>query len=338
MIHWQVIGLIIGIVLFAVQQKKFVQIMAIAMIMTNAIAFNLYWITLLLDKKTGFTQKRRPVVIAYWSFIILIGALLGTVLGLTISSSLFAGSGSRFFRNNFFWFLKFCIPATAIVVILELSYDRLKQTIENKVKENEALKHLQVRTQLMALQAKVNPHFLFNTLNTMLSLVHKSPEKLETMILNLSDIYRKVLQFPELESIPLKEELVLVREYLEIERIRLGERLTYNIEVEPGLENRPVPPLLLEPVVENAVIHGIAPLSRGGSISIEVAQKESSMVISVIDNGAGIGDRKLENSSGFGLYSIRERLRLLYRDRGSFRITAAPGGGTCVTMEVPDES
>jgi sensor histidine kinase YesM len=269
--------------------------------------------------------------------------VLGVFIGLSIISLVFGFKYSAVLKSNFPRLFLFCTLAAVIITTLSVLYDSLKEKIEKKVLENEELKRLQMRTQLIALQSKINPHFLFNTLNTMLNLVHKSPQKVENMILNLSDIYRRVLQVPENERILLKQEIDLVREYLEIEKIRLEERLSYYIKMDPGLENFRIPPLLIEPIVENAVIHGISPKSAGGFIQIEIeknkTQKENETVITikVEDNGIGMEKQIGKVSKGFGLYSVQERIRLIYKDRARFHIFPGTGGGTCVTLELPCE-
>ena len=209
----------------------------------------------------------------------------------------------------------------------------MKKKLEQKIIENQKIKHLQTRTQLIALQSKINPHFLFNTLNTMLDLVYKSPGKVETMILNLSDIYRKVLRLPENETITLKEETDLIREYLEIEKIRMGDRLNFFISLDPILEDFKIPPLLLEPIVENAVIHGISPKPGGGTVHIEIKKQKNRVSIQITDNG--IGFEHNQPAFGFGLQSIRERLQLIFKENADFKLKAPSTGGTCVFLELP---
>jgi sensor histidine kinase YesM len=209
----------------------------------------------------------------------------------------------------------------------------MKKKLEQKIIENQKIKHLQTQTQLMALQSKINPHFLFNTLNTMLGLVYKSPDKVESMILNLSDIYRKVLRLPENETITLKEETDLIREYLEIEKIRMGNRLDFVISLDPTLEDFKIPPLLLEPIVENAVIHGISPKPEGGTIHIEIKKEKNMVSVQIMDNG--IGFEHNQPTVGFGLQSIRERLQLIFKEKANFKLKAPSSGGTCVFLELP---
>jgi len=170
-----------------------------------------------------------------------------------------------------------------IVVFLAFIYKKLKNDIENKIKENEKLEKLKLKSELAALQSKINPHFLFNTLNTILDLVYDYPEKVEEMILNLSTIYRKILYSSENEYYTLEQEIDLVKKYLDIEKVRLGNRMKYEIICAPELKNVEIPPLCIEPIVENSIIHGISPKKGNGKIQIITKIDDKKVKISVID-------------------------------------------------------
>lgn len=342
-VNWQLSALIIGLVFYLITRGNFFRILGISFIITNSISNLSYLFQIVLEKKFQFYLKPWPTKVFYWTVIILSGTVPGTLLGVWVVSLLFKQEYFSFFKHNLWRFLGFCILAAVIITGLELVVYNLKEKIEKKVLENEELKRLQMRTQLIALQSKINPHFLFNTLNTMLNLIHRSPRKVETMILNLSDIYRRVLQVPENERILLKQEIDLVREYLEIEKIRLEERLKYSIKMDPSLGNFRIPPLLIEPIVENAVIHGISPKSAGGTIQIKIEksktrrENETFIMIKVEDNGIGMETQQGKVSKGFGLYSVQERIRLIYKDKARFHIFPGTRKGTCITLELPCE-
>ncbi len=156
----------------------------------------------------------------------------------------------------------------------------------------------------------------------------------ERMILGLSDIYRKILTLPESNRIRLAEEFSLIEQYLEIEQIRLGERLEYSLALDPALGDCPVPPMLIEPLVENAVIHGIGPLPDGGRIDVSAVRSNGNLVITVADDGIGFDPGN--GRRGFGIFSIQERLRLMYHDRANLQIARRSAGGTRITVEVPE--
>ncbi len=269
-------------------------------------------------------------------FLVAVNILVGSVVGLAIGGGII----SALMSINFFtvsglpYTFLVCLVTGAICTLLFFAYERLKENIENKARENESLKQLQIRTEVMALQSKLNPHFLFNTLNTMLNLVHDSPAQVERMILGLSDIYRKILTLPESNQIRLAEEFSLIEQYLEIEQIRLGSRLEYSLALDPALGDSLVPPMLIEPLVENAVIHGIGPLPNGGRINVSASHSEGRLVITVTDNGIGFDPGN--GRRGFGIFSIQERLRLLYHDRANLQIARQSAGGTTITVELPE--
>ena len=131
--------------------------------------------------------------------------------------------------------------ACGVAMLLAL-YERLAANLESKIHENEKLQRLQIESKLTLLQSKINPHFLFNTLNTILDVLRRNPAQVEKLILNLSDIYRKTLMMPDNALVPLKEEIRLIEEYLEIEKVRMGDRLEALFDIDEKLENFEMPP------------------------------------------------------------------------------------------------
>jgi signal transduction histidine kinase len=263
--------------------------------------------------------------------VVLAGTAAGVGLSILVLRALHPGTGLPL--RDLASFFAFSLLFAAIVSTLRFLYAGLKARIEQKAIEVQQLRELEARTRLMALQAKVNPHFLFNTLNTMLNLVGKAPGELEDLILDLSDLYRRVLLVPERGLHPLSEELELVGRYLAIEQVRLGRRLAFQFSVEPAAAARELPPMLVEPLVENAVKHGIGSRPEGGLIRIVAWDTPQAVHIRVEDDGTGEGAGAA--STGFGLYGIRERLRLTYGDRAALVVEALPGRGFRVELKVP---
>ena len=281
------------------------------------------------------SHRERLIHAVLWIPAIFIGTIIGSEFTFVISRWIFWTRFPNRFSGEHLTMLGANLIMVYAFSLMAFISIMARRRLRRNILETERIRRLQAQAQFSALQAKINPHFLFNTLNTMLNLVHKEPEKLESMILNLSDIYRKILQYPEDKMIGLKEEVKLLRKYLEIEKIRMGDRLAFHIDIEPGLEDFPIPPLLIEPVVENAIIHGICPKAEGGEIDIRVEGRSNMVVITVSDDGIGMEESDPE--AGFGLYSVRERLQLKYKDRASFKIAELPGGGTQVSMGIPHE-
>lgn len=162
---------------------------------------------------------------------------------------------------------------------------------------------------LAALNARIRPHFLFNSLNAVLSLIRARPEAAETALEGLSDLFRAALRDPG-EQVALSDEIALARQYLELERLRLGERLAVDWQIEAIPEDLRIPPLLLQPLLENAVYHGIEPRSGGGTITIGVARQGDLLILRVANPNDGTGAHARGNH--MALANIRERLALYY--------------------------
>jgi signal transduction histidine kinase len=192
------------------------------------------------------------------------------------------------------------------------------------------------QAELRALRAQLQPHFLFNTLNSIASLIPSNPVAAEEMTTRLADIFRYALRASERELAPLCEELDFLRAYLDIERARFGDRLTVEERIEPGLAALSVPTLLLQPLVENAVRHGIAARPGGGRLVIVARRAGDALELAVEDDGPGFdpaapGD---PSGNGFGLHSVRERLRAAGLV-DALSIDTSPGRGTRVTVTLP---
>ncbi|MEK0315322.1 histidine kinase [Cohnella sp. 56] len=196
-----------------------------------------------------------------------------------------------------------------------------------------------VRTETAFLQAQIKPHFLFNALNTIMTVCRLDPAQAETLLLELSRYLRASFDFGNLEQrVPLRKELELVRSYLAIEQARFGERLriVYEIEAGPG---SPVPPLAIQPLVENAVRHGIMKKPEGGTVRISVTTADGGCAVTVSDDGVGIpaqvladiGERR--ETGGVGLINIGQRLKLLYGSK--LHVESWPGEGTRVSYWIP---
>jgi len=208
----------------------------------------------------------------------------------------------------------------------------------------ERQKELIAKAELRALQAQINPHFLFNALNTISTFVRTKPECARELLHHLSDFFRRNLQGGR-EMVTLNEELQHVRDYLAIEKARFGERLEVNIEIPPEMLKETVPSLILQPLVENAVRHGLAGRKTGGTVTITGATDRDQMVITVVDNGVGIAPDKLKNllvdevvsevGLGIGLANVHERLLNLYGRRFPLKIESELNLGTKVTLSIP---
>jgi LytS/YehU family sensor histidine kinase len=183
---------------------------------------------------------------------------------------------------------------------------------------------------MSVLQARMQPHFLFNALNTIAELVRTDPEAAEATVEDLSAILRASLKQGDATTRPLREELALVRAFVGVEQRRLGTRLTVNWIVAPDVLDAPVPVLSLQPLVENAIKHGIATRIDGGAVTVRVEHAGDTLRVAVTDDGEGFARGWAE---GTGLGNLRQRLHSLYGSRANLAIEPGPGGS--VTMILP---
>lgn len=173
---------------------------------------------------------------------------------------------------------------------------------------------LSLQSELSALKAQLNPHFLYNVFNTINAAIPSSANYARDMVNKLSDLFRYQLKASREERVTVEEELDFVRKYLDLEKERFGERLQYQFTVgEDGLKEK-IPPLIFQPIVENAVKHGISPLIHGGKITMSVTKDEDCLNISIKDNGSGIADQSKSDllKQGVGLSNTEERLKKMY--------------------------
>jgi signal transduction histidine kinase len=191
---------------------------------------------------------------------------------------------------------------------------------------------------LEALQHRLQPHFLFNALNTISATMHRDVAAADTMIARLSDLLRLSLDRSEAQLIPLRQELELLNAYFDIMRARLGPSLQIKTHIDPEVLDTPVPPLILQPLAENAIKHGIAGRTRGGCLEVTVTAHEGICVLRVRDDGPGVADTQQVWGQGLGLTKTAERLRTLFGERHQLQAANGDDGGFVVTIEVPLES
>jgi two-component system, LytTR family, sensor kinase len=194
------------------------------------------------------------------------------------------------------------------------------------------------QAQLQALKMQLQPHFLFNTLHSISALVHKDPDCADRMIARLGDFLRLTLENSGAQEVSLQKELEFLKCYLEIERVRFRDRLTTRMDIDSQALDTPVPNLILQPIVENALRHGIAPRSAPGRIEISAKRDNGSLRIQVRDNGPGLPAISKPNGrfrEGLGLANTRARLAQLYGGSHRLELANDPAGGLVVTLEIP---
>ncbi len=185
--------------------------------------------------------------------------------------------------------------------------------------------------QNLALRMQLQPHFLFNTLNSISALVHANPEGADDMISRLGDFLRMTLEAPPDQMVPLRKELAFIRAYLAIEQVRFEDRLRVEMEIPPDLQELRVPGFILQPLVENALKHGLSDRPGGGTLRLRAFRDSEYLVLEVQDDGEGF----VPGREGVGLANVRSRLGLIYKGRHQLSILGAPNRGTLVSLRLP---
>lgn len=227
----------------------------------------------------------------------------------------------------------FSLLFTALVggIVTAIKYHR---TALERARAIERLRAELAEAELRALRAQVHPHFLFNALNTIAALVREHADQAEDTIVQLAEVFRYTLRAAEREHARLDEELEFLRAYLAIERARFGARLKVEEQIEDGVGSISVPSLLLQPVIENAVRHGIGARAGGGTIVLTARREAERLLITIEDDGPGFRPTTTPSGNGFGLHSVRERLRGAGPPH-DLAIETRPGGGTRVVITLP---
>jgi two-component system LytT family sensor kinase len=232
------------------------------------------------------------------------------------------------------WWLVLAVIATLMSVAAPLKIwnnTRIEMNLERH-------QQLLLKARMDALSSQINPHFLFNTLNTVSSLIRMDPDTARGVVLKLSNILRRLLRKHE-TFVPLREELQFIDDYLDIEVARFGEdNLDITKKIEDSALEAFVPSMLLQPIVENCLKHGLAPKVGGGKIQLRAIQRNGRLQIEIEDNGVGISEERMPHVyvEGIGLSNVRERLRVLYGTDFHLDLQSRPGEGTLIRIEIPE--
>ena len=229
------------------------------------------------------------------------------------------------YNNFFFYWLQAGVAHALVFSARERRRERVAAELEREL----------ARAELDALKAKLHPHFLFNTLHSISALVHVDPEGADRMIARLSQLLRQVLVHAATQEVPLAEELRGLRPYLEIERVRLGDRLSIVEDVEKEALDALVPHLVLQPLVENAVRHGIAPRATPGRVTIAARREGDKLRLSVSDDGVGLRPAGRGDAEGLGIATTEARLRRLYGAAQELTLGPSREGGVATSLVVP---
>lgn len=310
---------------------------------------------------------RRAVAPAYASFpdflrrpldvsVVLLGALVAAWATLAAP-----GYGGLFYVTSR-WRQAVALPAVAAVLGLGIAaavytHARMRREVEEHRVRESVLREAALRAQLRALQAQINPHFLFNAFNALAELTHDDPDRAEELIADLAHLLRYSLRSSAVASVTLRQELEAVERYLSVERARLGERLRVERCIDPAALDAEIPGLILQPLVENAVQHAVAPRPEGGLVRIVAHGDGEAIEIAVEDDGPGLPAsvagplHRLERAgemaaadgtvtsgtagAGGGLINVQQRLLLSYRGRAQMSVRHPEAGGCRIELRLP---
>ncbi|MGF1922619.1 MAG: sensor histidine kinase [Bacteroidia bacterium] len=268
-----------------------------------------------------------PANISFWKFILgyYVCNLIGMVIGMELANlihSVFVGFKIESFQLMYYWNTSVIVLVVG-TLILFYHLQKINSDAILQAKEMDMIKLSQSKTQaeLQALQSKINPHFLYNALNAIVSLIHEDPDKAEEMTLKLSKLFRYSINSSQESYCLVKDEIEILNTYLDIEKVRFGNRIHFKIEVPVALEEKLVPRFLLQPLVENALKHGLKDVRENGEISVVMKKNEDRMELFIYDNGVPFPE---ELEAGYGMQSTFDKLQLLYKDNYDLQINNKP--------------
>jgi signal transduction histidine kinase len=274
---------------------------------------------------------------AWMSACLIVGTVIGFTAGAELASALTGLRGTSLFSGGH--------AAAATLLLISLIpgiaatwYFRAQGQLQAARAQAEAAERQAAETSLKLLESQLEPHMLFNTLANLRALIAVDPERAQVMLDRLIDFLRATLGASRATLHPLSAEFERLSDYLALMQVRMGERLRVELELPPFLAGTPVPPLLLQPLVENAIKHGLEPQRSGGLVRVQAAREGDELVLRVIDTGVGPAASAAPRGSRFGLHQVRERLSTVYGQAASLTLEPGPvgAGGTVVTLRWPD--
>jgi hypothetical protein len=263
-----------------------------------------------------------------------VAAMCGMLLGLALGGVFLDGDPLFLLGSNAFLLIGVLLGGVGLAgsVAVERLWEarnRLARAERDALARDKALAEAELRV----LQAQVEPHFLFNTLANVGSLIHTQPDRATWLLERLTSLLRASLSRTRRADGTLGDELAVVRAYLEIQAVRMAGRMTCEVDAHPGLEAVRLPPLLVQPLVENAVLHGIEPSAAGGRVTVRAERAGGEVRILVADDGVGLDPDTARQ--GVGLANVRERLQATFGARGRLVLSETPGGGVSADLRIP---
>ena len=311
---------------------------AYTLVYANCIGYTIH-LLFMLGSRTVATWVRRHGRVVYTLYYTVV-SIIGVVIGFSLASTILEDSVTMPSVADPQWLISVVAISLMISVVLSIVFFwREKSVIAEAALERQARHAAQsereaMHANLRALQAQIEPHFLFNTLANVTSLIDREPARAKRMLESFIGFLRASLSATRATRTTLADEFALIASYLDTLQIRMGERLNVSLDLPGPLASVSLPPMILQPIVENAIRHGLEPKVEGGAISLRAIAREQRLVLEVADTGVGFTEF---TRSGVGLANIRERLKLQYGDRARLSIRANTPSGTIVSVEIPRE-
>ncbi|MCY4129221.1 MAG: histidine kinase [Gammaproteobacteria bacterium] len=283
-----------------------------------------------------WVHERRP---ESWNreWVTVITGIVSLALGLLLGGALGAFDPFFFYRSNPIGLVIGGIACVvAAFVILLMGYIRDLETERDAVRQQELVMERELATaQLRTLQAQIEPHFLFNTLANVQALIERDPSTASELVDSLTNLFRVSLDYSRSSNGTIKKEIELISSYLAVQEVRMGERLTFKIDVEDDLNDFELPPFLIQPLIENAIKHGLEPSAKPGSLEVQIAHIESAIQIVVTNTWEP--DHVNVDGDGVGIENVKERLNSLYSNAAKLQISHPTKDLFRVTIELPLE-
>ncbi|RYY57026.1 MAG: hypothetical protein EOO09_04325 [Chitinophagaceae bacterium] len=275
-----------------------------------------------------FQSSRFAASSKFWVFVggyyvfNIVGMLIGTELAFVVLN-LFLRSSFDLRLHPDEYTHNFAIVMVVGTLVLLYYFQKADKLAALKTKENELirLEQLQSDARLQALQSKINPHFLYNSLNSIASLIHENPDQAEEMTIRLSKLFRYSIGSSQDNLHSLEQELEILKTYIDIEQVRFGDRMKIYVHAGPGLEKARIPRFLVQPLVENAIKHGLRNVAGNAEIHVRVEKRDNRLVVAVYDNGGPFPEQM---EMGYGIQSTYDKLRLLYKNEYDLQLVNQP--------------
>lgn len=335
-----VAAIIMSVTLLSVPVKDLGHFVFVNLVMSNSVGYCIHGLFDLTKLLFGNLIANSPKVVRtiYFMLVPVVGVFIGYGIGFTVLDLpgamkwLFSTSGAKSVAI-------FSLVGAGIMLAIFTARERSSR---NELALEHAKQHAldaerrALESQLRMLQAQIEPHFLYNTLANAVGLIGPAPDKARVLLERLIDYLRASLTSSRQDQTELKRELETLKAYLDLMTVRMGTRLQYQIHLDPALASVSLPPMLLQPLVENAISHGLEPKIDGGEITIDAAKQGHQLAITVTDTGAGFNPTtKPRTGGGVGLANLRDRLQTLYGSAASLVLSDNQPCGVKVTLRIP---